>query len=198
MDAQRRSACYPRSTFCLIIYGPSTQNRRFTRPCFRICSTDPSRSQAPLCPYTRCTIANRAEGTFGLLRYALGGNRPSQTTHIALSPNRIHGSGLEFQHNKSGISRSAPPQPESGLRSLPPMLRMLGQNPILCYSKGSRGLSVLSRVCGIFTAATVSPSSSSRQCPSRYAIHAGRNLPDKGLRYLRTLIVRAALYWGFG
>jgi len=32
-----------------------------------------------------------------------------------------------------------------------------------------------------------------RQRPSRYAIHAGRNLPDKEFRYLRTLIVRAAV-----
>jgi len=151
-----------------------------------------------LCPYTRCAIANRAEGTFGLLRYSLGGNRPSQTTHIALFPNRIHGSGLECQHSKSGISPMAPPEPESGLQSLPPILRMLGRNPILCCSKGSRGLSVLSRVCGIFTAATVSPSSLLRQRPSRYAIHAGRNLPDKELRYHRTLIVRAAVYRGLG
>ena len=32
---------------------------------------------------------------------------------------------------------------------------------------------------------------------SRYAVHAGRNLPDKGLRYLRTVIVTAAVYRGF-
>ena len=37
-----------------------------------------------------------------------------------------------------------------------------------------------------------------RQCSSRYAIHAGRNLPDKELRYLRTVIVTAAVYRGFG
>ncbi len=37
-----------------------------------------------------------------------------------------------------------------------------------------------------------------RQRGSRYAIRAGRNLPDKELRYLRTLIVRAAVYRGFG
>src|SRR6476659_9263429 len=35
------------------------------------------RSQAPLCPCTRRLIANQAEGTFGRLRYILGGNRPS-------------------------------------------------------------------------------------------------------------------------
>lgn len=65
------------------------------------------------------------------------------------------------------------------------------------YSKGARGLSVLSRVTGIFTGTTNSLSLSLRQRPSRYAIHAGRNLPDKGLRYLRTVIVTAAVYRGF-
>ena len=66
------------------------------------------------------------------------------------------------------------------------------------YSKGARGLSVLLRVTGIFTGTTNSLSFSSRQRPSRYAIHAGRNLPDKEFRYLRTVIVTAAVYWGFG
>ena len=32
---------------------------------------------------------------------------------------------------------------------------------------------------------------------SRYAIRAGRNLPDKEFRYLRTVIVTAAVYWDF-
>ena len=36
-----------------------------------------------------------------------------------------------------------------------------------------------------------------RQRSSRYAIRAGRNLPDKEFRYLRTVIVTAAVYWGF-
>ena len=36
-----------------------------------------------------------------------------------------------------------------------------------------------------------------RQWGSRYAIRAGRNLPDKEFRYLRTVIVTAAVYWGF-
>src|SRR4029079_19174384 len=65
------------------------------------------------------------------------------------------------------------------------------------YSKGARGLSVQSRVSGIFTAATVSPSSCRRQQSSRYTIRAGRNLPDKEFRYLRTVIVTAAVYRGF-
>ncbi len=36
-----------------------------------------------------------------------------------------------------------------------------------------------------------------RQRGSRYAIRAGRNLPDKEFRYLRTVIVTAAVYLGF-
>ena len=64
-------------------------------------------------------------------------------------------------------------------------------------SKGSRGLSVLVRVIGIFTDTTISPSPSLRQRPSRYAIRAGRNLPDKEFRYLRTVIVTAAVHQGF-
>src|SRR3954471_21878974 len=64
-------------------------------------------------------------------------------------------------------------------------------------SKAPRGLSVLVRVNGIFTAIAISPSPSLRQCPYHYAIRAGRNLPDKEFRYLRTVIVTAAVYWGF-
>ena len=66
------------------------------------------------------------------------------------------------------------------------------------YSQGSRGLSVLPRVNGIFTANSISLSPWSRQWGSRYAIRAGRNLPAKEFRYLRTVIVTAAVYWGFG
>ena len=54
--------------------------------------------------------------------------------------------------------------------------------PMSGYSKGAQGLSVQTRVSGIFTAATVSPSSSRRQRPDRYTIRAGRNLPDKEFR----------------
>ena len=35
-----------------------------------------------------------------------------------------------------------------------------------------------------------------RQRSSRYAIRAGRNLPDKEFRYLRMVIVTTAVYWG--
>ena len=55
----------------------------------------------------------------------------------------------------------------------------------------------VSGVGGMFTATTISLSLSPRQRPNRYAIHAGQNLPDKGFRYLRTVIVTAAVYRGF-
>jgi hypothetical protein len=90
-----------------------------------------------------------------------------------------------------------PPQLTPWLHSLPPILHKLIQKTMSSYSKGARGLSVLPRVAGIFTGTTNSLSLSSRQRPTRYAIHAGRNLPDKVLRYLRTVIVTAAVYRGF-
>src|SRR5512132_570340 len=53
------------------------------------------------------------------------------------------------------------------------------------------------RETGIFTGTTNSPSHSLRQSYDRYSIRAGRNLPDKEFRYLRTVIVTAAVYRGF-
>src|SRR6202050_2008899 len=53
------------------------------------------------------------------------------------------------------------------------------------------------RASGVFTGTTNSPSRSPRQSFDRYAIRAGRNLPDKEFRYLRTVIVTAAVYRGF-
>ena len=81
--------------------------------------------------------------------------------------------------------------------SLPPILYMNYRDPISSYSKALRGLSVQSRVIRIFTYTTISPGPLLRQRPSRYAIRAGRNLPDKEFRYLRTVIVTAAVYRGF-
>ena len=91
-----------------------------------------------------------------------------------------------------------PPEPEFGVHRLPPILRMHGPDSTSGYSKAPRGLFVLLRVGCIFTANSISPGSSLRQRPSRYAIRAGRNLPDKEFRYLRTVIVTAAVYRGFG
>src|SRR3954454_15620363 len=113
MDARGRSACYPRSTFYLLSDGLSIQHRRITNSDFRPCSTYRSRSQAPFYVYARCPIANRAEVTFELLRYLLGGDRPSQTAQIALSTARIHGTELELKHNKAGVSLVDSPDAET-------------------------------------------------------------------------------------
>ncbi len=90
-----------------------------------------------------------------------------------------------------------PPFLAKQLQSLPPILHIKYPKSMLSYSKGARGLFVPLRVIGIFTDTTISPSSWLRQCPDRYTIRAGRNLPDKEFRYLRTVIVTAAVYWGF-
>ena len=111
-----------------------------------------------------------------------------------MSDARMTGSSLDFQLIKTGISRLAPFCLTTKDQRLPAILHMTNQKPIPEYSKGSRGLSVLLQVNGIFTVTTISPSLSSRQRPYRYAIRAGRNLPDKEFRYLRTVIVTAAIH----
>ena len=65
------------------------------------------------------------------------------------------------------------------------------------YSKAPRVLIVLVELGRIFTAIAISPSECSRQLLASGAIRAGRNLPDKELRYRRTVIVTAAVYWSF-
>ena len=42
-------------------------------------------------------VSIHAERTFERLRYLLGGDRPSQTAHLTVSPDRIHGRRLETQ-----------------------------------------------------------------------------------------------------
>ncbi len=162
---------------------------------FRLCSTCRSRSQAPLCQCTLKVISIHLEGTFVRLRYSLGGDRPSQTTRLArslwLEP------GLEAKFIQGGISTVAPSRLAPRLQSLPPILHKINSDSVPSYSKAPRGLFVHPRVGRICTAISISPNPSLRQRPSCCTIRAGRNLPDKGLRYLRTVIVTAAAYRGF-
>ena len=81
--------------------------------------------------------------------------------------------------------------------SLPTILYTHCQNPMPGCSKAPRGLSVLLQVAGIFTGITTSPGLQPRQLSNHFTIRAGRNLPDKEFRYLRTVIVTAAVHWGF-
>ena len=114
-----------------------------------------------------------------------------------MSPDSIQSRRLEFQYRKDGIPTASPPKPKPWFPRVPSILCMQHRNPILGYSKAPWGLSVLSRVTGIFTGTTISPGGLLRQCPNHYAFHAGQNLPDKEFRYLRTVIVTAAVHWGF-
>ena len=74
-----------------MIPGPSTRDPKVTKPDFRPCSACMPHSQAPLCLCTLWLISTQPEGTFGRLRYLLGGDRPSQTAQLKLSLARIHG-----------------------------------------------------------------------------------------------------------
>ena len=135
--------------------------------------------------------------TFARLRYSLGGDRPSQTARLTMSRSAIQQQRLESQHTKGGIPRTTPDALAHFLLCLPPILYRVYRNPISSYSKAPRGLSVLLRVTGVFTSTTISPGPLLRQRSDRYTFRAGRNLPDKEFRYLRTVIVTAAVYWGF-
>ena len=196
MDSWERLACYPQGSFYPLSDGPSTRYHRITKPYFRTCSSCLTRSQAPFCLYTLRAISGRAEGTFGRLCYSFGGDRPSQTARLTLSRISLL-SRLEFQYIKGGIPTSAPARLASNFPSLPPILYVMYQNPMSGYSKAPWGLSVQSRVTCIFTGISISPGPSLRQCPNRYTFRAGRNLPDKEFRYLRTVIVTAAVHRGF-
>ena len=169
---------------------------RITKSYFRICSSRHSRSQAPLCLCALRMVSNHSEGTFERLRYPFGGDRPSQTPRLALSHRRIHGGWLETQYCKGGIPTATLHKLASMLLSLPPILYMQYRIPVPNWSKAPWGLSVLARVTSIFTGTSISPDVSLRQRSNHYAFRAGRNLPDKEFRYLRTVIVTAAVYWG--
>ena len=54
-------------------------------------------------------VSVHAERTFERLRYSFGGDRPSQTARLTMSPDRIHGSWLDIQLHQGGISPVAPP-----------------------------------------------------------------------------------------
>ena len=126
------------------------------------------------------------------------GRRPPQSNCLPCTvPDPDNGSRLEPQTHQGGISTLAPPDLATRLQSLPPILHRSVQSPIQSYSKGSWGLSVFPRGDCIITNISTSLSLWRRQCGHHYSIRAGRNLPDKEFRYLRTVIVTAAVYWDF-
>jgi hypothetical protein len=194
VNSWTRLACYPRGSFYPVSYRPSTRRGRITKSAFRLCSGCPPRSQAGFCLCTLRLVSIQPEPTFERLRYLLGGDRPSQTAPLPLSPPF---SRLGSKHGQAGISPSAPSTLARRLLRLPAILHRPSPNAMPGYSQAPRGLFVQLRVARIFTRTSISPGPWLRQCSTRYAFRAGRNLPDKEFRYLRTVIVTAAVHRGF-
>ena len=194
MSSWGGSACYPRSTFYPLSDAVSIHLHRITKPNFRSCSGCLPPSQAPLCLCTlqgRLPIGPRAplEASVTLLEATTPVKLPTKQC----PPIQV----LGLRQRKGRISRTAPRILAYPIHSLRPILHIRCPSPVLSCSKGSRGLFVPSRVIGIFTDTTISLSSWPRQRPDHYTIRAGRNLPHKEFRYLRTVIVTAAVYRGF-
>jgi hypothetical protein len=198
MDAWARSACYPQSTFCPMSNGDATFHHWITRSDFRPCSTRRSRSQAPFYPYARYHDCQPWRGYLRTPPLHFGRKPPQSNWPSATVPVPANGDWLDVRYSKGGISPLPPLYLAAQDHRLPPILHIEEQTTMADCSKGSWGLSVLLRVSSIFTGITTSPRILLRQCPYRYAIRAGRNLPDKEFRYLRTVIVTADIHRGFG
>src|SRR4029079_7698141 len=106
-----------------------TWGHRITMTVFRLCSTCQSRSQASLCHCTRQLISDQLELTIARLRYSLGGDRPSQTTHHTLSQTSMRDRGETSMSPRVVFHISAPRKLAPPLQSLPPMLHMPARMP---------------------------------------------------------------------
>ena len=200
VDSWARSACYPRSTFYPLSDGPPTRGRRITRACFRTCSTCWSRSQARLysCIQKDGCRPSRADLRAPPLLFR---RRPPQSNYppgtVPAAGSTACGLGRRSRRGRYSKGDS-PGTGVSGFGVSRLSSTRRDWRPMPSCSEGSRGLSVLPRVSRIFTTSAISPGPWSRQRPSRCAFRAGRNLPDKEFRYLRTVIVTAAVYRGLG
>ena len=92
---------------------------RITNSDFRLCSTRRSRSQAGLYVYTHCMVSIHAEPTFERLRYILGGDRPSQTARLTVSPRPDSGPQVRNPANQGWYPKGDSTKPD-GLVSLSP------------------------------------------------------------------------------
>jgi hypothetical protein len=163
-------------------------------PDFRPCSTCRSRSQAPLCQCTQRVISIHPEGTFGAS--VTFGRRPPQSNCPPGTVPCLITRGLGVQTRRVVFHRWL--HPPKGPASQPPTYPT-HLAPTQCQAAVKlHGVFLSCAGNRIFTVTSISPSPSLRQRPDRYAIRAGRNLPDKEFRYLRTVIVTAAVHRGFG
>ena len=191
------SACYPRGNFYPLSDDHSILNRLITKSCFRTCSTCRSRSQAYSIPLRSANDFQPFWVDLWTPPLLFRRRPPQSNCPPDTVPEPDNGTRLEIQSIKGGIPRLTPIELASYSQRLPPILYIINRISISSYSKAPRGLSVLSRVTCIFTGIKISPSLWLRQYPDHYAFRAGQNLPDKEFRYLRTVIVTAAVHWGF-
>ena len=75
-------------------------------------------------------MSDRAEGTFVLLRYSLGGDRPSQTTHHTLSSIRITDLSENANDARLVFQGRPPFELASEVQSLPAILHRQHQRPV--------------------------------------------------------------------
>lgn len=140
MNAWARLACYPRGNFYPINNRTSTCYEKVTKPYFRNCLTCRSRSKATLCLYTLLLVSIQDEVTFGILRYSLVRDRPSQTTHQTLF--WLPDSWLQSvaKLSKGSVTLMTPLQLASKFQSLLPTL----------YNKSFTTMSSCSKDPGVF------------------------------------------------
>ena len=118
--------------------------------------------------------------------------RPTQTTHLPLSP-----SGLEMQLRKGSVSLAPPPELAPWLRRLLPTLHTRSRTPATGCSKAPQGLRLRLGGTGLCASKSISPGSARGQRGSRWTIHASRQLSGKVLRYLKRVRVTPAVYGPF-
>ena len=82
-------------------------------------------------------MSDRAERTFELLRYSLGGYRPSKTSRLPLSLSRLNGQRLVIPVPKGGVSLLALRSPKGPLQSLPLTLSIETETTVTACSKGA-------------------------------------------------------------
>ena len=143
VDSWGRSACYPQGSFYPLSDGNSHSHTAGSlTPTFVTARSVDLAVRLSYAFTLKSMVSIHAERTFERLRYLLGGDRPSQTARLAMSPDLIQSHRLEFQHSKSGIPTATPRKLTPSVPSLPPILYMKYRNSILSYSEAPWGLSV--------------------------------------------------------
>ena len=92
-DSKGEAACYPQRTFYSLSIALPHRTVGSLRPAFAPARPVRLAVKPPSANARVRVISIHPEGTIGRLRYLLGGDRPSQTAHLTLSPTRVTGAG---------------------------------------------------------------------------------------------------------